>query len=210
MVDNLNNPVGYQKYRQYNRYFTDISHFYKTKKGRVYTGIILSLITINFFIFFAIKPTLVTIVQLVRQVKDQKELAIDMDKKIKALGNAQSQYLEVEGQLYLIDEALPKTPNLTVLIKELEALAFKSQVAVIGSRINQVPISGQGEPQENKQSVDFSFTAVGDYARLKDFMSSLSDLRRVITIEGFAFQNNKDNPGLLTLTINAKAWYQEK
>ncbi len=207
--NNLNNPSGYQKYRQYGRYFTDLSHFYKTKKGHVYTGIIAALITINFFIFFAIKPTLITIVQLVKQVRDQKELSQDMDKKITALNSAQDKYLLIEGQLYLVDQALPKKPDLTILIKELEALAAKSQVAIVGSRISEVQIASQEKPEEGKQPIDFTFTAVGDYPKLKEFMSSLSSLRRIVTIEGFSFQNNKDNPGLLTLSINAKAWYLE-
>lgn len=209
ITNNLNSTLGYQKYHQYSRYFTDLSRFYKTKKGRVYTGIIAALIAINFFIFFAIKPTLVTIVQLVKQVRDQKELSQDMDKKITALNSAQSEYSLIENQLYLVDQALPKKPDLTILIKELEALATKSQVAIAGSRISEVQISSQEKPEEGKQPIKFTFTAVGDYPRLKEFMSSLSNLRRIVTIEGFSFQNNKDNPGLLTLSIDAKAWYLE-
>jgi hypothetical protein len=46
---------------------------------------------------------------------------------------------------------------------------------------------------------------VGDYQNLRSFLDSLIDLRRTISVEGFAFSSEKETG--LVLTLKAKAHY---
>lgn len=197
------------EYHRYRRYFTDLGQFYQTKKGRTYAGIILSLLTVAFFIFFAIKPTLITIAQLIRQVKDQKTVARELEKKVKALSEAQSNYLLVESNLPLVDQALPKDPQISILVKQLEALARRSQVTIKSLQISKANLKETTFQKTEKQAVDFSFNVLGDYQNLKIFLSSLSRLRRIISIEAFSFQSGKEET-ILSLKLNAKTWFLEE
>jgi len=198
------------EYHRYRRYFTDLGRFYQTKKARTYVGIILSILTVTFFVIFAIKPTLVTIAQLIKQTKDQKLVVGELEKKITSLSQAQNEYLAVESDLYLVDEALPQEPKVPLLIKQLETLAYQSDVNIGRLRINEVDLKKTGSAKTEKQPLSFSFAAFGNYSNLKAFLSSLSSLRRIILVESFSFQKGIVEKSGLSLNLAAKAWFLEK
>lgn len=195
---------------RYRRYFVDLNKLYQTKKGRVYTGIVFSLIVIMLFIFFAIRPTLITIAQLVRQIKDQRIVAAALEKKINNLTEAQKNYLTIENDLSLIEEALPQKANLPLLTKQIEALAKQAGIVLVNLRFSEVSLSKSEPIQDEKIEVVFNFNALGEYPNLKKFLSSLTELRRVILVEAFSFQTGKDEINILSLNLNGKAWFLEK
>lgn len=200
--------VGKQRgHLRYRRYVAGIGHLYQKKQARVYTGIILSIFAIAFFGFFAIRPTLVTISGLIKEINDKKELVAQMDQKINALAKAQTNYAQIEDDLFLIDESLPHDPQLSVLIKQLESLARLSSVTLESVRFEKTNLQGESEKEE-VQEIKFNFALSGDYPNLKQFLNSLDTLRRVVQVESFGFSSKtKEEALLLSLTVSAKAHY---
>lgn len=195
---------------RYNRYFVDLGKIYQTKKGRIYTGIIFSLITVIFFIIFAIRPTLVTIAQLIKQTKDQKLVVTELEKKINNLAEAQKNYLVVSDDLNLVEEALPSKANPSLLTRQIETLARQAGISVVNLRFNNISILQANAPKGERVEVLFSFNGLGEYQNLKTFLKSLTTLRRIILVEAFSFQTGKENSNILSLNINGKAWFMEK
>jgi len=194
-------------YHRYRRYFVGVGRLYKKKKARVYTGIIFSLLMIAFFGFFAIRPTLITISGLLKEIKDKKELVNQMDQKIDNLTNAQANYSQIKNNLYLVDQSLPQDPTLSVLIKQLEVLAQRSSVSLDSVRFSKTNLQGKVEKKE-KQTVSFSLALSGNYQNLKQFLNSLDTLRRVISVESFALKSKMEGEiQLLALTINVQAHF---
>lgn len=192
------------EYHRYRRYFTDLSRFYQHKKARAYTAIVLSLLTVTFFISFAIRPTFKTIAQLIRETKDQKTVATELEKKINNLSEAQKNYLVVEPELSLVEEALPQKAEVTLLTRQMETLARQSGVAIVNLRFSEVNLT---EKQTSKQEVKFSFNVLGDYLGLKSFLKSLTSLRRMVLVESFSFQTGKGESNILSLNLNGQAWF---
>lgn len=206
-MDNLNLQ---NQSRRYNRYFVDLGKIYQTKKGRVYTGVVSSLITVIFFIIFAIRPTLITIAQLIKQTQDQKTVITELEKKISNLAEAQNNYLTISNDLPLVEEALPARANLPLLTKQIETLARQAGITVVNLRFNDINLLQTNAPKGEKIEVLFNFNGLGNYQNLKTFLSSLTSLRRIILIEGFSFQSGKEVSNILSLNINGKAWFMEK
>lgn len=199
------------EYHRYKRYFININQFYRQKKIRVYTGIVLSIFATAFFIFFAIKPTLVTIVGLVKEISDKQLVTNKLEAKVNALASAQSEYQSVEADLYLVDQALPKNSEVAVFIRQLEALARKSEIKLEGAQMNQVPLKEQTTSTEEPQTINFSVVASGGYQNLKSFLQSISSLRRIIAIDSFAFRTAKsETEKKLNLTLTAKAFFMKE
>lgn len=198
------------EYHRYRRYFLDIGQFYKKKKVRVYTEIVLSLLTVSFFLVFAIKPTLTTIAGLMKTIEDQKLVSKTLAEKINALGLAQTEYNLLTNDIYLINEALPKDSQISLLVKQLEVLARRSGITIETIKFDQVYLKGiSSSTKETVPSVNFSFAASGEYQNLKLFLKSLSSLRRIIQVESFAFKTGKAESLLLTLSLNGKAYFME-
>lgn len=191
-------------YRQYKRYFVDIGRLYKIKKVRVYTEIVFSLAAVSFFLAFAIKPTLVTITELITTIKDQRLVVDQLQNKINALGIAQSEYNLISNDLYLVDEALPKNSQVSTLVKQIEALALQSGVTLGSMKFDPVTLKEAGA---GLKEIGFSLTISGDYQNLKLFLHQLNSLRRVIGVETFSFKIKKAESQVLTLGISGKAYY---
>lgn len=196
-----------EEYRRYRRYFTGLGALYKKKQVKVYTGIVLSLLTVAFFAFFAIRPTLVTISGLLKEIKDKQKLVEQMDQKINNLASAQSNYAQIASKLPLVEESLPQEPTLPVLMKQLEALTRISSVNLESLSFNEINL--QGEPGEKKfQEISFQLSLSGNYQNLKQFLNSLDNLRRIILVDSFAFKSQtKEGAQYITLTVSAKAHY---
>lgn len=194
------------EYHRYQKYFVKFGGLYQRKKPRTYTGIVLSILTVVFFLFFAIKPTLVTITGLVKEIKDQKEVTEKLQDKINSLNQAQMEYNLIEANLYLVDQALPKDPRVSVLIKEIEALARQSSVTLDSFRVDKAQLKGEA-PSGTSAPVGFYLSVSGEYQNLKNFLNSLSSLRRVALVKSFTFKSTKTESQLLGLTLNAEAYY---
>lgn len=194
------------EYHRYQRYFVRLGQLYQQKKTRTYTGIILSILTVTFFLFFAIRPTLTTITGLMREIKDQRLVAEGLQDKINALRSAQEEYRLVEKDLYLVNQALPEDPQISTLLKQIETLAHQSGVTMEMAKYNQVYLREKEASPEEKE-VNFGFTASGSYQNLKNFLTSLNSLRRIILVESFAFKTGKAESQSLNLSLDAKAYY---
>lgn len=202
----LNWQTGYHRYR---RYFVDLGQLYRQKKTRVYTEIVLSIFTTAFFLFFAIKPTVVTITGLLKETKDKKMVVEKLEEKVNALNLAQREYQSLQTELYLVDQALPQEAKISLLLKQLEALALKAQVNVEAIQYSTVTLRGEISRSE-PQGLGFNLAVSGDYQNLREFLHSLNDLRRIILLDAFSFKIKKAEEQKLILTLSAKALFLEE
>lgn len=203
---------------QHRRFKIDLSGFYKKKKVRTYTALVLTIGTINFFLFFAIRPTIVTVTGLINEIDNNKEASLGLDKKIEALNLAQIEYQRVQKDLFLIDEALPLKPDVGRLTRQLEALAKRDQVELASVQIGRLTLLGENldglSSQQNLRpakaqgsELEFSLVANGSYEKLRTFSKNLTGLRRIIRISSMSLSQQKD--GQLSLALAAWAVYLE-
>src|SRR3989344_4680870 len=112
--------------RAYNR-FTPIL---KNKKTTSYFTITLSLLSLSFFGLFAIRPTLITAVSLIKSVSELKNLNIDYENKIGSIVKAQSEYEQIRDNLPYLQSALPSNALFHKLAKALEIFADRSNISL--------------------------------------------------------------------------------
>lgn len=192
--------------RRYQRYFVNLGAYYQRKDIKVYTSLILSLFTIAFFGVFAIKPTLTTIAGLFQELQEKRTVNQKLQEKINNLNQAQTNFAQISSSIYLLDQALPQNPSVSQLIWQLEILAQKSNVAIKSLGVESLEMQGKNPNSQNE--ILFNLNLSGDYENLKTFLGSLESLRRVITVNSFAFsQSKKEEAQTLTLNLAGKAYY---
>ena len=212
--------TNYSHYRHY--FFDNLGSFYKKKKARVYSSFAFTLITITFFVFFAIKPTIITITQLLKQTDDQKKVSKALQEKITALKKAQDEYNLTSTKFYLLDEALPKNPQSEYLVQVIEYIGLKNQVELTGLKVDGVvlweetknsPTVGDKNKtapklsNQNEQTIEFSTTVKGNYPQLKTFLNDFIGLRRIVTVDSFGITPVKGEGQELSLNIQAKTYF---
>ncbi|MDP3955525.1 MAG: type 4a pilus biogenesis protein PilO [bacterium] len=202
--------------RQYQRYFVDLQALYQRKEVVVYTGLTLSLFTIAFFGIFALKPTLTTIVGLYREIEDKKVVNQQLQDKINDLRDAQNNYAQVAGSVYVINQALPENPSLVDLVYQIEILGQNEGLSLASVNFSPVDLQGKAPNRKsdskiyNGTEINFDVTLKGDYQNLKNFLDATEKLRRLIIVDSFSFnQTQTEEVTFLTLNLTGKAFYYD-
>ncbi|MFH0863562.1 MAG: type 4a pilus biogenesis protein PilO [Candidatus Gottesmanbacteria bacterium] len=196
-----------------NRYYTKIQPLVENPQVQAYSMLILSFFAIAFFGFFAIKPTVVTIAQLQRQISDSKLVEQKLQEKINALSQAQVAYEAVKPDLGVIMSALPSNAQFPTLIKGFEKISAESGTTLVNlnfQSINLTDVSKEATGAATETPVTFSLTAAGDYNQLSDFIRKLSFLDRLATIESLniTMQKKEENiNGVIRLNLKGEAYY---
>lgn len=178
---------GYTRYRAF---FLDIYRVYKARTDiRVYLEIMLSLVTVSFFAYFALKPTAFTITQLLEEIKSKEEVLAVMDQKVADLKVAQGVYQSEQSRIALINEALPDVPSPEAFARQIEGLSAKSgitlsnlvmgDVVLVGDPSQKPPSNADFAPlPEGSLEISFSLTITGPYTSIQSFLKDLENLRR--------------------------------
>lgn len=183
---------------RYHRYFVKLKEATTRKEVRSFTYLTLSLFTIAFFGFFAIRPTLVIIASLTKEIKEKEAIEKKFQDKIASLIKAQEEYSTHQEKFSLIDQALPSSPEFPSLILPLEKEALNSSVQVQSFSIAKIEIFKREKVKaESNQALSFEFTLAlsGDYQNLVNFLKNFDRLRRSVLIDKFSFGLTKKTGG---------------
>lgn len=182
----------------------------------------ITLFTISFFVIFAVKPATATISGLLGKIKEKEEISLEMQKKINALIEAQSNFAEVQGRTALIDSFLPQDFGIAQGSAQLAGSAVDSGVSLRGFSFSEIElISAQSRKKKTDPnsllgqqggSLEFSFSGKSEYLRIKDFLNSLVKTRRWVEIDQFRIAKEKKESAEsgLSVSLSGEFFYFKK
>ena len=183
------------KHHRHRRYSKSLKLLYQSRKAKTYTGIVLTIFAISFFTFFTIRPTLITIAGLLKEIEDQKTIAEKLDDKILSLNKAQEKYRQIEDKLYLLNEALPEEPSFPTFLKQVELIASTNGLEYTSLSYAEIKLKqGRDEdpnspasPVKGAGDLNFNLTTTGSYEQLTSFMADFYNFRRIVNVNSFNF-----------------------
>ncbi|MEP7166894.1 MAG: type 4a pilus biogenesis protein PilO [Candidatus Woesebacteria bacterium] len=188
----------------------DLNRFYDKPVTRVSVALVLSLLAIAFFALAAIRPTLQTMAELLKEIDQKKTLDEKLTQKITALTSAQRQLSEKEALFPVLSIAIPSNPNFAQLMTVIEKLATERQVEFSSAQIQKVPLEGKPPSATAKyQLVSYPMTLAfsGSYENLILLMRDLQSIKRIIAIDRFDISPAVQSaPTELTLTLAIRAF----
>lgn len=162
------------------------------KKVAAYLYISLTLFTISFFGFFAITPTLATIANLEKQYEDNKLTLDSLNKKLSSLTLLDFQYKEIQQDLEKIYSAIPRTPRMPYLTRQLENVAKDSGIIIRKLNFGNIELYPNTK-NEPIYSFNFSISIVGDEQNINAFISNLINFDRIVGIDKISTGKNEEN-----------------
>jgi hypothetical protein len=207
---------------KFQKYYSPLEPLLTKPKNRMYTAAIFSFFAISLFGWYAIRPTLNTIILLRKEIEEKKVINKQMEDKITQLIEAQSNYQQIENQLILLDDAIPQNPDVIDLSTQL-----KNLVATTESTISSLILSGSvpllsNESASDKLKInsqkdfDIGITLDGDYTEIEKVLEKVNNMRRVVNTLSFSFGEPKNNgksnvsSSWLGLVLRLKSYYQPK
>lgn len=188
-----------------NKSFTPVIN--DSRKASYFT-ITLSLFCVSFFGLFAIRPTLITAVKLIKEVSDLKKLNLQYENKISNIIKAQSEYEKIRDSLYLVDEALPFNAQFPKLARGLESFSTNSNIRLNQLQIDAAPIS-QLPSAKKLQNYGFILIGVGDYPAVSSLLTRLINWQRIINIKSLdLYHEGGSISANLRISMKADSYYE--
>lgn len=208
------NPNWRTNYMRYRGVFLNLVSKYKKRDDvKVYLELLLSLATISVFAVFALRPTLLTISTLIREIDAKKETIQQMDSKIEDIQDAQRLYDRNRSNINLLTIAIPSTADPDIILRQIEGAVSQSSVGVRELKLGEMVIirsakTGQESANSNTSAaaneILFNISTTADYINLLGLVTVLENLRKPFDIKSANFTYKQDeNEEVLTLTVEA-------
>ncbi len=164
--------------------------FYERPVAKVSSEVLFSIFAVIFFAIFAIRPTILTMSDLIKEIDDKTALEQQLTQKIAALSTVQTQYLNEQNRLVVLDKALPSTPDFEGALLLIEKVASDHNLAIVTVEAKEIP---QPDPatidfsQKTRLSKPILVTVTGTYPDIAQFVDGIRNLQREIVVESVSF-----------------------
>jgi cell division protein FtsB len=198
-------------YTRYKEFFLNISALYKKRPDlRAFLEIILSLSTVIIFLLFALKPTVITIISLLQQIKEKQSTLSVLTQKVADLQVAGNLLQQNQSFIPIINIAVPSRPSPNTLSEQALGLAAKNSASILGVSINQITLMGvdtsKGVPgikplPANAKEMSFSISVRGPFSNLAAFIRDFENSRIVKKIDTLGISSSVTDKGLVIVAI---------
>ena len=153
------------------------------EKNRKIFELSITFAIISVFLFFAIRPTFLTISTLLGDIKSKELLTVKMRTKIDQIITAQDNFSQVQEKYYLVQEALPETQNFVSAFNQIDSNSVKSDI-----NFDKLTFS-----QSEKDYFSTKISTRASYSSSIALLTSLFNIRRIINIPQVVFSKDKDS-----------------
>lgn len=197
-------PAWRLNYLRYKRLFIDYVGKYKERQDlKMFLEVLLSLLTISLFSLFALRPTIVTIAELIKEIEAKRETLAIMEEKVNNLTAAQRLYDQERSRIELLTTSIPEEPLPQRLVRQIEGLSAKHTVAILGMSVKETPLMPL--PKKEQSDVVFSLNTTANYSSLVTFLEDLEKTRRPIKIVSLGLGTTVIDVGkVLNLTVTGQ------
>lgn len=172
----------------------------KDKKVQNYSYHIFFFLAFSFFVIFAIQPNLSTAFRLQKELQDLRLENKKSEEVILQIVNYQSLMEEYRDSLYVLDEALPSTPELASAIEDVSKIASESGLILQSMTVESISLKGDTSSAplggQNGGSLELQNEVLGLITQVNDPGAAEGNP----SSEGVV--NSSSNPDLLSFTVS--------
>lgn len=160
---------------------------------------------------FAIRPTLVTMSQLIKDIQDRRETLEVLQKKVAALSSLSAELPTVRNEVQALHRALPDSADLDGALRRIEYLASQRAVFIESLSVSELP------EEKEAVSVDDGVTSFGvivsfssTYEASVGLIQDLLRMDRAVEIDSITMQSPKNEQiaGQVQTSLQLRCMYR--
>lgn len=163
----------------------------RNQKTKDYSLVIIFFLVFSFFIFFAIRPNILTIFSLQKEREELKKVDANYEDVIMSIVQTQTLLEQYRDKLGYLDDSLPLAPQVNKVVDDIRQSA--SQSGTILSQMQVSTLSLKEDADIDKlQFFELSMSTPSDFGDIKSFVDILIAQRRLKVLKRIIM--NKSNP----------------
>lgn len=190
------------------KYFPKLPYLSEERSQKFFT-IVLTLLALSFFGFFAINPTFSTILKLRKEISDSEFVYKELETKIKNLGILRIQYGSMQPDLPIVTDAITLQPDVHILFAQIQTAAQKSNVKILKLQNFEVEILKNNKtPGKKYYSYSFAIAGSGPFENISEFVSTITNMQRIVDVDIFSISSEAKQSNL-EFNIQATAFFKQ-
>ncbi len=192
----------------YSRYFTYIKPITKLPIVKNYGPMIFTLLTIAILIYFAIRPTVATILVLQKKLADENDVLQKVTQKANDLSLGKKNFDNLDQSIKdKISASIPNTVSLKTMLQSLEETANAHQASISALQVQPIEIDSKTDDQLGTlTNISFTFNIEGSYQNLLAILQGLKNSSRLISFDNLSISQVSDTKTQV-MSISGKAYY---
>lgn len=185
-----------KQYQEYRHYMNSLVEKTKAPAARASLAVVGAIAFTVFLAVFALRPTLITVAGLWKEINIEKTTITALDRKLKLLQAAKQNYDQVSPRLYLLDNAIPKTVEIESMAKQLEALAVENGLITLEFREENFWLLSPppaGNIPASVSGIDIKISVGGKEDGIRSFVGNLEKLSRMVKIDAITVRAVPEN-----------------
>lgn len=181
-----------KQYQEYRQYIKSLVEKVKTPATKVSLAVVGTITFTGFLAAFALRPTLITIAGLWKEINTEKEIIIGLDKKLGLLQTAKQNYEKNSSRIHLLDRAIPKTIEVETMAKDLELLALENGLITLEFKEGNFWLLSP-QPADNFPisifGLDVTMSVGGQESQIRNFVGNLERIGRMVKIQSMTIRS---------------------
>lgn len=191
---------------KYSRYYTYVKPVIENKIIKSVAPYIFSILTITILIIFAVRPTISTILNLQKDIENNKKILSGLGKKEQDLTQGKKNLENIDSNLKIkLANKIPAKADVASIIKSLKNVsgnqASSSALQIQPLIIYDSKVSGEGI-KTSFGEVSFTYNIQGTYREILQILEKLSRADRLIKIDNLVISKG-EGPAILSLSGKA-------
>lgn len=156
------------------------------KKVQDYTFTIIFFIIFSFFVFGAIRPNLLTVFRLQKELEELKTMDNEYEQVILNIVDNQSVLEANRDNFYLLDEAVPQKVEAYKLVDDVRKSATDSGIILQSINVEDINIKTDQTQKSKLNTFAIEIETNSSQDKIKDFITALLNQRRLKTVHDLA------------------------
>jgi len=192
------------------KYFPKLPYLNEEQSQKFFT-IVLTLLALSFFGFFAVNPTVSTILKLRKELSDSEFVHRELETKIINLSILRNKYDSLHFDLPIVTDAITTQPDVHILFAQIQAAGQRSNIKIKKLQNFEVEVLKNSKaPSKKYYSYSFAIAGSGLFENISDFVSIISDMQRIINIDIFSISSAAEQSNQpLEFNIQGTAFFKE-
>lgn len=199
------------------KYSQDLRRYYRMPAVQTSLTLVLSLFVVSFFIAFALRPTIMSIATLKKNITESEKTLKTLETKVSNLQRASKELDQIKPFLPTLNKEIPNEgAEYSPIVMAVEGLAVQTGVQLESESLGPTLLFSRllspfvPNKSQNIIVLPFSVRVIGKYPNVYDFLSKLVALERIIMVDTVTISreaSSKNNDGLVALNISGNTFY---
>ena len=171
------------------------------KKVQDYTFTILFFLIFSFFVLGAIRPNILTAVKLQEELKQLREMDKKYEQLLMNIVDNQTVLEANRDNFYLLDEAVPQSPQVYKLIEDVRTSASESGVILENVSVAEISLKSEEKAAQGLTPFILSMEVRSSLSNTQQFVQNLINQRRLKVVNSMRISTTQTDGEVATLQV---------